>query len=935
MPYFKQLLIVCVVFITGFSNAYCQTDTAGIKKYIAAAEAYQTKYPAEKLYLHFDKPYYAAGDTIWFKAYLLMAANGAPSVKSSKLYVSLLNDKNGEVQKLAVPVASGLAQGYMVLDDKTLADGGYTIRAYTNWMGNFNEDHFFHKQFYIGRPAADSWLVSSSHTIKKVANGTEVNLSLQIKDMQQRPEGYKDVEMRILSGSKPLFKSTHVTPDNGIINTTFIIPAKADTGSLSISLANIKNKAQTASFPFYSGVAQNIDVQFMPEGGSLVAGLYSRVALKVIGEDGLGVNIKGSVFNSKSEEVSVFTTTHNGMGMFALMPQAGEKYMAKIQVNDSTVISHKLPEVQASGLVLRVDNISKSDSVIIYVTGTPDMAGKHFSLIAQSRDVVYFGLPLVLNKGVYNRVISKQLFPTGIAQVMLMNELNQPLNERRFFVDHHDGLHIKPATAQSYLLRDSISIGLDVTGRDGKPVIGSFSASVTDDGQIRHDGYVDNIISRMLLTANLKGYVEQPAWYFKDDTLTTRRALDILLLTQGWTNYNTTDILKTDTGLKYIAEANNSLSGKVTGLFKKPMKNARVTILSTLSSDLFIADTQTDDNGLFTFTDLPVTDTIAYTLKIHNAKGKVPNGAIKVFEPLPMWPMAAQPLKPVPWFYKSDPTLLNYLQANKQQAEKNNKLNAGNVKGPILDEVNIKGKKASKRIGMAWATPVKQIEEKELIEARRTTLKDLLYSKLKRFRISNTYSPTIFTKIGIQRQDNYVYESILIGDVVVDGMSIRRLLGDAIPGDPTGNGFSSAAPDEFFTNVNSFFTRLSAEDVKDIQMMRTDVSYILSVTTRSGAGPTLSGSTFGSYVYRPMPLQPHKDFYRPRYTVKDVNVPDYRSTIHWEPNIITDDKGKANFSFFAGAKPGTYTLIIEGTSLDGRYGCRVEKITISEQQKSK
>lgn len=934
MLYIKRF-IFCAALITFFTNAFCQTDTGGVKKIIKDAEAYQNKYPAEKLYLHFDKPYYAAGDTIWFKAYLVMAANGAPSVKSSKLYVSLLNGARAEVVKIAVPVSSGLAQGYLVLDDSNIPDGSYTVRAYTNWMGNFNEDHFFHKQFYIGRPAADSWLISSSHTLKKVANGTEIRLSVQIKDLQQRPEGYKDVELRVLDGNKPLFKSISVTPDNGIINTAFTIPQSSDTGSFSISLVNLKNRRQNITFPFYSGMAQTIDVQFMPEGGSLIAGLYNRVAFKAIGEDGLGINIKGSVFNSKNEEVSVFTSLHNGMGMFAISPQAGEIYTAKIWLNDSTQINRKLPPVKTSGLSLRVDNISKADSIVVQITGTPDMAGKQFSLIAQSRDVVYFGLPLTLNNGMYNRSISKKLFPTGVVQVGLFNAQNQPLNERRFFVDHNDTLQVSMDKTPGYLPQDSIRVNLNVTDREGKPLTGAFSASVTDDAQVKQNEYAENIISRMLLTADLKGNIEQPGWYFKDDSVTTRRALDVLLLTQGWTNYTVQDMLKADIEPKYIAEANNSIAGKVINFFKKPMKNAKVTIMSTLSGDLFVEDTQTDDNGFFAFTDLPAADTVAYTLKIHNAKGKVPNGSIQVFEPLAMWPMAAQKQRPAPWFYKSDPTLLNYLQANKQHVADNRKLNAGSVKGALLDEVNIKGKKAAKRIGMVWATPVKQIDEKELIEARRTTLKDLLYSKLKRFRISSTYSQTIFTKIGLQRQENYVYESTLIGDVVVDGMSFRRLLGDAIPGDPTGSGFSSAAPDEFFTNINSFFTRLSAEDVKDIQMMRSDVSYILSVITRSGAGPTLSGSSFGSYVYRPMPLQPRKDFYRPRYLVRNTSVSDLRSTIHWEPNIITDDRGKASFSFFAAAKPGTYTVVIEGTSLDGRYGRKVEKITINGQQKSR
>jgi hypothetical protein len=61
-------------------------------------------------------------------------------------------------------------------------------------------------------------------------------------------------------------------------------------------------------------------------------------------------------------------------------------------------------------------------------------------------------------------------------------------------------------------------------------------------------------------------------------------------------------------------------------------------------------------------------------------------------------------------------------------------------------------------------------------------------------------------------------------------------------------------------------------------------------------------------------------------------LPDTRSTIDWEPNVITGPNGKATLSFYAADKPATYTVVIEGSDGNGNIGYKLEKITISKQK---
>ena len=57
-------------------------------------EEFTKKFPAEKVYLHLDKPYYAAGDNIWFKAYVTDFKTGQLSPLSGVLYVELINQSD-------------------------------------------------------------------------------------------------------------------------------------------------------------------------------------------------------------------------------------------------------------------------------------------------------------------------------------------------------------------------------------------------------------------------------------------------------------------------------------------------------------------------------------------------------------------------------------------------------------------------------------------------------------------------------------------------------------------------------------------------------------------------------------------------------------------------------------------------------------------------
>lgn len=126
--------------------------------------SYRSKFPPEKAYLHMDKPYYATGDTLWFKAYLVEGSIHSADSASTVLYVDLIHQKTGKnVGIRRVPLNGGLGHGSFTLAD-SIPKGAYTIRAYTNWMRNFSEEYMFHKAFYLFDNVENSSVNPSNNT---------------------------------------------------------------------------------------------------------------------------------------------------------------------------------------------------------------------------------------------------------------------------------------------------------------------------------------------------------------------------------------------------------------------------------------------------------------------------------------------------------------------------------------------------------------------------------------------------------------------------------------------------------------------------------------------------------------------------------------------------------------------------------------------------
>lgn len=920
-----------------------------------AADSSVMKNPAEKIYLQLDKHTYTPGDTLWFKAYLFHAPTLGLSARSGIMYLDIATDSNVMVKRLRLPVEQGLSWGNISL--KSLPAGNYILKAYTNWMRNFNGAGTFYARFTISDDGGSNWLANYTSTIITANGQNRADIKLLLSDFNKMPVIAKNVQLYINRDKRVLYKKTIETDEHGLIDVNFKLPANVS----GLRVAVRDNDGNSVNIPLNIELPGNADLQFMPESGNLVAGLPAHVAFKAIGADGRGIDVTGTVFDRNKQRVADFSSLHLGMGSFNFQVKEGEKYHAIVTLPGGVSKEFALPEVKNSGTILKVNEVAGSDSVNVSAYATADIvnSGNTYFLIGKSRQTICYAATFDFTEnGHVSKTLSKKLFPTGVTHFILANAKSETLNERLVFMNQHDGIRLNITNDKiAYIPHDSLAMHVAVSDLLGNPVKSNFSLAVTDDALVHTDPLNnENIFTSIFLTSELKGYIEQPGYYFNLTNKQSKEALDNLMLTQGWVNY---DWPAEKSRPIFAAENEFAVKGTVVNVFNRPVKKMKVSLLS--SSPLLVSSVLTDDGGNFLFHNFPRIDSPLFVLKT----ARNFNVSILIKDPSPPEFAAAYAPVPMPWYVSRDTSILAAIKNNRVKQSLADSLPAGQH---MLKEVKVTAKKIVKgsqnlngpgNADMAF-------DEADVEKAGKQNWLQFLEQNVPGFRVGSIHRPlNIYNLFEIGRYydfkfslqdkgstdlvsgvsmsgDTYNFPWYFIDGkplkLIVDGISFSQMLKSPNIDEPN------------FLTLKNYLERYNAEDIKGVEIITsakyaseyfnrfvtwkyhlniTDIAFV-EITTRSGKGPAIQ-NTPGSYLYKPLALSIPSKFYRPRYLVNDTtkHAPDLRSTIHWEPNIVTGTDGKATISFYTADKPSTYTYILEGTDMDGSVGYLSGKIKVT------
>lgn len=870
----KKTLCICLLLvITFFVTAQTDTTTAKLTRFVKNINAFNKQYPQEKVYLHFDNTGYYLGETIWFKAYVVTAEEHLPTTLSRVLYVELLNPEGDVVITKKLKVENGQCHGDFQLKDSLYA-GYYEVRAYTRYMLNFGKTEYTQTPRTSMKPK--TYESTSSENIAEYTFypwAEDTDLSFRLQKIKQRYQSNPWFEHTIID----IFKKKCV--ENGtLFCRVFPVYNKPEIlGNYNEKTMRERQRRNNQNFSKQE-MSRVMSIAFFPEGGSLIAGLTSNIAFKAQSEKGEDINIRGEIKNADGKTVAQLQTKHQGMGSFQLTPD-DRLYTAEVYYRDS-VCKFSLPAVQSVGFTLHV-NATSDDSIqlLIQKSNTLTTHSLGFTVSCRAKVLLFDTIEFDSNAQVL-MTIPKNKLKTGVNQLTLFDSSGKILAERLLFVNHQEyNQYAFKVLNQQQLYSPYAPIKLDVLFSNSTTanLEQTFSLSVRDAETEDITYHTDNVMTNLLLSSDLKGYIANPAYYFESNDSVHSQALDLLMLTQGWRRYSWTQMSKKDAfvltqpiekGLQIDGTVNKEFHDRIyknteeftNSLTQRTLPFTEVQLyLSASDSVMKFGKCITDSEGYFKFLVGDFKGSADVKLVTFEKRW----GKTVLQEHLFAINRRFSP-EPTPSFSYYQTTIPSTANGSVIGFQRRDSL----LKTLSLKGVTVKAKRVN-RNKFDYSNPNYRMSAKEELDKIQdiTLVRDPDFSTLVRFAC---------IRRGFSGVTVRVVNDFFRGSIRAEKQSIADLDSIYIYTD-LANRKRYSTPEE-----------LASQYIPDVVVKLK--SYKRDVTSAKDKG------------YRETKLQGYSyvsEFYSPNY--KNNALPekkDFRRTLYWNPDVKTDSNGKAQVSFY-------------------------------------
>jgi TonB-dependent SusC/RagA subfamily outer membrane receptor len=617
----------------------------------------------------------------------------------------------------------------------------------------------------------------------------------------------------------------------------------------------------------------DVDLQFMPEGGYLVSGLESVVGFKAVNKRGKGVDIEGEIRDNKGKKVTEFKTFYKGIGTFRLTPVKGLKYYA-VAKTDNKVIKIPLPEPLDFGVVMHTENTP--DQVVVHFASnrhSSDPAANDLIVVGQIGGRIYYSKIVRLDQGKAVLEMPRNIFPSGIMQITAFSGRGTPLAERLVFINMLGSMKINCTIVDSASENgNKVLVKFLVTDRTNKPLPANLSMAVLKENDDETEVNRDNIVSNLLLVSDLKGYIEDPLDYFASNGENNEIKLDNLMLTQGWRRFEWKDVLAGEyPEIKYKEEKGITVSGRITrDFFNLPLERCKVQ-LSIMDQYNDVFTKYSGENGVFEFDGMVYFDTISVKIEAWR-----PSGRRNLVIQLPEY----EEDKVVG--HQGDYTLTTYSDRDKKEHRK--KMYAENLK-------------------------LYKKEKAEEEEQRKNSVQGLygepdfvLYNKDFHMVNGNILDVMKGRVPGVMITGNNV---VIRGLNTLFGSSQPLYLVDGVP----------------VMDVNAV-TSIPLQDIERVEVLKGPKTSFYGARGANGviAVYTKRGEFLirGKIEFDMLGYNTPRVFYQPKY--EPGKEPPNNYTIAWIPVIRTDSNGRGKAEFDKPAIKGKYRFDIQGVSYSGHAG---------------
>ena len=863
---------------------------------------FNLKYPTEKVYLHFDNNSYYLGDTIWFKAYIRDGVTGLRSDISRVLYVELLCDLGfvREIKKLKIN--NGVCDGFFSLSDTLYRGGFYELRAKTKGMLSFGNE----SQLIIHRhidPYISKFFYKDEQKIEQYKN-------YLYSGFNNRWEywGFQHSGLNI-SSHVNYYQFSKVIPIYDRVH-------DGDYHCKSMRKGPIIGEGNRSKI-------KDIFIEFFPEGGSIIKGLSTKVGFEIKDKSGVPIKASGYIKSRNGEIASQISTKHNGIGYFYLNPNSKKEidnsYYAYINYDDKEY-KFNLPNATDFGFSLTTE-ISRDSNIIVrikYILSEKDK-NKKYNLVVIS--------PSNKNKNFPVKITTDNIDIISFEQVVLEEGINRFLicdSEGTSYIDRLVYIDKKNPSAynltilglkQKYLPYEKIELDILLTDNKGIPISTDFSVSIRDKKWIEKSYNTDNILSYFLISSDIGRFIPNCSQYIGINNAKLQEELDLYMLTTKRRRYQWNELmLKNNPIIPYHIEKGLTLSGYVIDATRNNKKNnirllenMHVEAVLAFDSLEFYGEMKSDKNGYFKFS--------------------------------------------IPDYYGSV-----YAKLDIVESKSNNRSSSKFIKN-YYEKYYI----PIDRIISTFPREYDHYEKMNIdlpIEAYNSVLDTLFYN------VINLDSVTINAKQKRRRlQRGYpIYKSNILdefnnsldyGDIMCGNMSKYILYESSIPNYPFEYSdmniwcnipiVGSTVPEEVYC-VNNDNKTIHLSGINKINKPIIQLRTIENVEVYSSYGPrsfydkefiwsknvsdirfyfyktdgykraqgnNLRLLHYNGYSYR-------KSFFHPKYSENiHYDTKDYRRTLYWNPNLATDEYGKAKIEFYNNTTCQELDITIETLTDDG------------------
>jgi TonB-dependent SusC/RagA subfamily outer membrane receptor len=621
-------------------------------------------------------------------------------------------------------------------------------------------------------------------------------------------------------------------------------------------------------------------IHFFPERLTNIPNIISTGVLQINDANNNPLTASGEIINNNDSVITSFKTNHFGLARVTFLNEAGQKYHAIFHTG-SRDIKYTIPSTGKSTTQLSVAN-QNEQTIKAFVTLEEDLPFNfRTTILGINGDSLCYA---AVGSGTYGITIPLNNFPGGINTLLLFDEQQHLLAERKIFISKDNyQLSIK-ANKKNYAARENAMLDIKVTGINGKPVTTALNIAV-------EDAWFAQLSDSLAINdppPNDAFYLNN--WLNLYHTKYAPADIDLLMVTAkpGYKSSapEKTNELQNDDSNEQLL----NLIGKITDRKNAPQQDRVITVMSKNSNSFFVDVDTTKQDGSFKIA-LPQIDSLTLSIQVsdkHNIVRTDDNIIIDTFS----FPSFATPVSLKQPFLASNINTVSLLR-----------------KYRVDTAITFQGK--------GWLKPVVVTTIKKELpnydESRRiNSISQILTSDRFRYGGYNAVGYAVLTVPGVTM---YNGDLTIFGPGVDFQGNIGRPL---LVVDGVAMGSASLG----------YLNNLSPADIDFIEVLRGAEAGIygvrggngvISVNTKHGSDK-IDYSKTNFKIFSPLTYHKSPPFYVPDYsnaTIKNNKSPDPRTTIYWNGNIITDAKGEATVNFYTSDNATNYSVTVTGITAKG------------------